>query len=102
MLVYVLVKEQVSCKLVASWLQGYERSKEMIRTINELLSVIGKNIEDIQDPKVSQSDRQIKIERADNTAKLAKQFINACGLIQKGDVMSGRHDRTDAVIGEMK
>lgn len=74
----------------------------MIRTINELLSVIGKNIEDIQDPKVSQSDRQIKIERADNTAKLAKQFINACGLIQKGDVMSGRHDRTDAVIGEMK
>lgn len=71
----------------------------MIRTINELLSVIGKNIEDIQDPKVSQSDRQIKIERADNTAKLAKQFINACGLIQKGDVMSGRHDRTDTVIG---
>lgn len=74
----------------------------MIRTINELLSVIGKNIEDIQDPKVSQSDRQIKIERADNTAKLAKQFINTCGLIQKGDVMSGRHDRTDAVIGEIK
>lgn len=77
-------------------------AREMIRTINELLSVIGKNIEDIQDPKVSQSDRQIKIERADNTAKLAKQFINACGLIQKGDVMSGRHDRTDAVIGEIK
>lgn len=74
----------------------------MIRTINDILSVIGKNIEDIQDPKVSQSDRQIKIERADNTAKLAKQFINACGLIQKGDVMSGRHDRTDAVIGEIK
>lgn len=74
----------------------------MVRTINELLSVIGKNIEDIQDPKVSQSDRQIKIERADNTAKLAKQFINACGLIQKGDVMSGRHDRTDAVIGDIK
>lgn len=74
----------------------------MIRTIDELLSVIGKNIDDIQDPKVSQSDRQIKIERADNTAKLAKQFINACGLIQKGDVMSGRHDRTDAVIGDIK
>lgn len=73
----------------------------MIRTINELLSVIGKNIEDIQDPKVSQSDRQIKIERADNTAKLAKQFINACGLIQKADVMSGRHDRIDLVIGEV-
>lgn len=74
----------------------------MIRTINELLSVIGKNIEDIQDPKVSQSDRQIKIERADNTAKLAKQFINACGLVQKADVMSNRHDRTDAVVGDIK
>lgn len=74
----------------------------MIKTINELLAVIGKNIEDIQDPKVSQSDRQIKIERADNTAKLAKQFINACGLVQKADVMSGRHDRTDAVVGDIK
>lgn len=74
----------------------------MIRTINELLSVIGKNIEDIQDTKVSQSDRQIKLERADNTAKLAKQFINACGLVQKADVMSGRHDRTDAVVGDIK
>ena len=77
-------------------------AEEMIRTINELLSVIGKNIEDIQDPKVSQSDRQIKLERADNTAKLAKQFINACGLVQKADVMSGRHDRTDAVVGDIK
>ena len=74
----------------------------MIRTINELLSVIGKNIEDIQNPKVSQSDRQIKIERAQNTAALAKQFINACGLVQKADVMSDRHDRTDIVIGDIK
>lgn len=74
----------------------------MIRTISELLSVIGRNIEDIQDPEISQYDRQIRIERADNTAKLAKQFINACGLVQKGDVMSNRHDRTDTVIGDIK
>ena len=73
----------------------------MLRTIDELLSVIGKNIDDIQNP-ASQSDRQIRIERADNTAKLAKQFINACTLIQKADVMGGRHDRTDAVIGDLK
>lgn len=77
-------------------------AETMLRTINELLSVIGKNIEDIQDPKVSQYDRQIKIERADNTAKLAKQFINACTLVQKADVMSGKHDRTDALIGNIK
>ena len=74
----------------------------MLRTIDELLSVIGKNIDDIQNPNVSQSDRQIKIERADNTAKLAKQFINACTLIQKADVMGGRHDRIDTVIGDFK
>lgn len=72
----------------------------MLRTINELLSVIGKNIDDIQDPKVSQYDRQIKIERAQNTAALAKQFINAVGLIQKADVMAGRHDRVDKAIGD--
>lgn len=74
----------------------------MIRTINELLSVIGQNIESIQEEDISAHDRNIRIERADNTAKLAKQFINACGLVQKGDVMSGRHDRTDAVIGDIK
>ena len=71
----------------------------MLRTINELLSVIGKNIEDIQDTNISQSERQIKIERATSTAALAKQFINACGLVQKADVMAGSHDRTDTVIG---
>ena len=90
---------------VCSWLVGVKQVKgarKMIRTINELLSVIGKNIEDIQDPKVSQSDRQIKIDRAQNTAALAKQFINACGLVQKADVMSSRHDRTDMIIGEIK
>lgn len=74
----------------------------MIKTCAEMLSVIGKNIEDIQDPKVSDYDRQIKIERADNTQKLAKQFVNICNFIQKGDIMAGRHDRTDALIGDIK
>lgn len=74
----------------------------MLRTINELISVIGTNIEDIQDTNISQSARVIKIERADNTAKLAKQFINACGLVQKADVMSSRHDRTDAIVGDIE
>lgn len=74
----------------------------MIRTINELLSVIGANIDAIQEDNLSVYDRELRIERADNTAKLAKQFINACGLVQKGDLMSGRHDRTDAVIGDIK
>lgn len=74
----------------------------MVRTINELLSIIGKNIEDIQDTEARQSTRIIRIERADNTAKLAKQFINACGLVQKADIMSGRHDRIDEVVGDLK
>lgn len=74
----------------------------MLRTISELLSVIGKNIEDIQAPDLPQSARVTRLERADNTAKLAKQFINACGLVQKADVMSSRHDRTDAVVGDIE
>lgn len=74
----------------------------MLRTISELLSVIGKNIDDVQETNVSQSTRITRIQRADATEKLSKQFINACGLVQKGDVMSGRHDRTDAVIGDIK
>lgn len=74
----------------------------MIKTCAEMLAVIGKNVEDIQDPKVSASDRQIKIERADNTQKLAKQFVNICNFVQKGDIMAGRHDRTDVLIGDIK
>lgn len=74
----------------------------MVRNINELLSVIGANIEAIQEDNLSVYDRELRIERADNTAKLAKQFINACSLVQKGDLMSGRHDRTDIVIGDIK
>ncbi len=74
----------------------------MTRTINELLSIIGANIDSIQEEGISSYDREIRIERADNTAKLAKQFINACGLIQKADVMSGKHERTDIVIGDIK
>ena len=73
----------------------------MLRTINELLSVIGKNLDDVQE-NAQQSVRITRLERAEATEKLAKQFINACGLVQKGDVMSGRHDRTDAVIGDIK
>jgi hypothetical protein len=75
---------------------------KMVRTINELLSVIGANIDAIQEDNLSVYDRELRMERADNTAKLAKQFINACGLVQKGDLMSGRHDRTDTVIGDIK
>lgn len=74
----------------------------MVRNINELLSVIGANIEAIQEDNLSVYDRELRIERADNTAKLAKQFINACSLVQKGDLMAGRHDRTDIVIGDIK
>jgi len=77
-------------------------ARKMVKTCAEILAVIGKNIEDIQDPKVSASDRQIKIERADNTQKLAKQFVNICNFVQKGDLMAGRHDRTDALIGNIK
>ena len=72
----------------------------MVKTISEIIAVIGKNIDDIQDTTVSQSAREIKLERAQATAMLAKQFINACGLIQKADKMANRHDRIDSVIGE--
>ena len=71
----------------------------MVRTINEVIAVIGRNIEDIQDTSASQSQREITMERAQATAMLAKQFINAASLIQKADKMTNRHDRTDVVIG---
>lgn len=71
----------------------------MVRTINEVITVIGRNIEDIQKEDVSQSQREITMERAQATAMLAKQFINAASLIQKADKMTNRHDRTDVVIG---
>lgn len=72
----------------------------MTKNIKELLAVVGKNIDDIQNiDNVSQFAREITISRAQSTAMLAKQFINAANLIQKGDVMSGRHEATDNIIG---
>ena len=72
----------------------------MTKTVMEMMTVIGKNIDDIQGiDNVSQSAREITLQRAQGTATLAKQFMNGAKLIEQGDGMIGRHEATEAIIG---
>lgn len=72
----------------------------MTKTVMEMMAVIGKNIDDVQGiDNVSQSAREITLERAQSTANLAKQFMNGAKLIQQGDSMIGRHEATEAIVG---
>ena len=71
----------------------------MTKTVMEMMTVIGKNIDDIQGiDNVSQSAREITLQRAQGTATLAKQFMNGAKLIEQGDGMIGRHEATEAII----
>lgn len=75
----------------------------MIKTVMEMMAVLGKNVEDIQKiDDATPSQREITLSRAQATAMTAKQFMVGAGLVQKGDVMSGRHEATDFVIGYYK
>lgn len=72
----------------------------MTKTVMEILAVVGKNIDDVQKiDGVSQSAREITMERAQGTAMLAKEFLNGAKLVQLGDAMTDRHEATDSVIG---
>ena len=72
----------------------------MLKTLNELKCVIGKNIDDLQRTDVSDQGRAIMYQRAEQTANLAKQFNNIAKIILNADQMSGRNDRIDEMIGE--
>ena len=72
----------------------------MIKTLEELRAVVGKNIEDLQRDDVSDQGRQIIAQRAEETAVLAKQFNNMAKIVLNADQMSRRTDRIDDWIGE--
>ena len=71
----------------------------MLRTLEELRSVIGKNIEDLQDKEMGDYERNVVIQRAQETAALSKQMNNIAKIYLNADQMSGRTDRIDDIIG---
>lgn len=72
----------------------------MIKTLEELRAVVGKNIEDLQKDDISDHTRHIICERAEYTANLSKQFNNMAKIVLNADQMSKRTDRIDNWIGE--
>ena len=71
----------------------------MLTTLMDLRSVIGKNIDDLQRNDMSDYERNIVVQRSQETANLAKQFNNIAKIVLNADQMSGRTDRIDEIIG---
>lgn len=71
----------------------------MTRTLEELRSIIGKNLDDLQNKELSDYERNIVVQRAQETAALSKQMNNIAKLYLNADQMSGRTDRIDDIIG---
>lgn len=72
----------------------------MLRTLEELRSVVGKNIEDLMDETATDQTREIRFQRADRIDKLAKDMINIADEYLRADKAVGKHDRTDDIIGK--
>lgn len=72
----------------------------MLKTLEELRCVIGKNIDDLQNDKLTDHQRTVVTERAEQTSNLAKQFNNMAKIVLNADQMSRRTDRIDSWIGE--
>jgi len=72
----------------------------MLRTLEELRSVIGKNIEDLMDENMTDQTRQIRFDRADRIDKMAKDMINMADEYLRADKMAGRTDRSDDILGK--
>lgn len=72
----------------------------MLRTLEELRSVVGKNIEDLMDDTATDQTREIRFQRADRIDKLAKDMINIADEYLRADKAAGKHDRTDDIIGK--
>lgn len=69
-------------------------------TLLEMQKILGEILAEIQDKNLSPEARALIVEKAQNSAKIAKQMINSADIILRADKMCARHDRIDKVVGE--
>ena len=67
-------------------------------TILELQEVLGNAIKEIT---VKDTDTQAFV-RAEYTAKVAKQMINAADIVLRADKLCGSHERIDYLVGKIE
>lgn len=69
-------------------------------TVIEMNEVLGKVLNDIQNKDLTPHEREVVFQRAEYTAKIAKQVINGADVTLRTDKLCNRHDRIDKLVGE--
>lgn len=69
-------------------------------TLLEMQKILGEILVEIQNKDLSPEARALVIEKAQNSAKIAKQMINSADIILRSDKLCARSDRINRVVGE--
>lgn len=69
-------------------------------TLIEMQKVLGDEITEVVSKDVTDGERPQVIERAEYTAKLAKQMVKTADIILRTDKLCGRTDRINEVVGK--
>ena len=68
-------------------------------TILELQDVLGQSIKDVNTSFDDDQKRLDTLNKAEYTAKIAKQMINAADIVLRADKLCGSHSRIDYLVG---
>lgn len=69
-------------------------------TLIEMQKVLGSEIAEVTAENITDGERPQVIERAEYTAKLAKQMVKTADIILRTDKLCGRTDRINEVVGK--
>ena len=70
-------------------------------TIIELQDVLGNSIKEINLSFEDDQQRMEAFNKAEYTAKIAKQMVNAADVVLRADKLCGSHDRIDYLVGTL-
>ena len=71
-------------------------------TIIELQDILGDSIKEINSTFDDDQKRMDAFSKAEYTAKIAKQMVNAADIVLRADKLCGSHSRIDYLVGELK
>lgn len=71
-------------------------------TIIELQDILGDSIKEINSAFSDDEARMEAFNKAEYTAKIAKQMVNAADVVLRADKLCGSHDRIDYMVGTLE
>ena len=79
-----------------------ERLESKDKTIIELQDILGDSIKEINSAFSDDEARMEAFNKAEYTAKIAKQMVNAADVVLRADKLCGSHDRIDYMVGTLE